>query len=217
MFLRPTITRFHRGSLGTYDLIHTLCIKEDFCHFQTRQKDISNRPNQSQFLDRTLRNIAILWRSIPLLEEYMHATDVLDRHDHKVTVNVFTFQRSKQDAWSICRFGDIPIEPNSRFKYIVKIQFTGFNSQLVLLLVTIQRENIIWFQYQTDVENPDPPEIWNITQPGLADEILSSPSTGKVYLIYRSWPQRIDEYGFSDGLHIRSIALNISKLSFRDY
>ena len=110
----------------------------------------------------------------------MHATDVWIDMINKVTVNVFTFQRSKQDAWSICRFGDIPIEPNSRFKYIVKIQFTGFNSQLVLLLVTIQRENIIWFQYQTDVENPDPPEIWNITQPGLADEILSSPSTGKV-------------------------------------
>ena len=123
-------------------------------------------------------------------------------------VNVFTFRRrhSTQEAWSIHRFGKITIDLK-HFESIKQMQFTPFNNQLVILYVNIHNENNIWFQYQTDGENSDP-EIWRlpITLPELAIWMHSSPSTGKVYLLYR-YPHRIEEYGFSDGLHIRSISL----------
>ena len=134
-------------------------------------------------------------------------------------VKVSTFQRcqNEREAWSICRLGNRLIDPGSITR-IVQMQFTPSNNQLVILFRNITHiENSIWFQYQTDAENPDPPEIWNITQPRLADWMHSSPSTGKVYLVYLTWPRRIDEYGSSDGLHIRSISLDIFKLSLYDY
>ena len=136
----------------------------------------------------------------------------LKNHNCSRIVKVFSFQRrqSKQESWSIRRIGTIPIDRNT-LTYIVQMQFTDFNSQLVLLSITINYENIIWFQYQTDAQNPEP-EIWRINQSICADWMHSSPSTGKVYLAYLRF-QKIDEYGFSDGLHIRTISFNFFKKS----
>ena len=141
----------------------------------------------------------------------------LQRHKSNGVVKVSTLQRrqSEREAWSIRRLGNILIDPDSLTR-IDQMQFTPFNNQLAILyLNNIRFGKCIWFQYQTDAENPDPPEIWNTT--GYADWMHSSPSTGKVYLIYLTWPERIDEYGFSDGLHIRSISLDIFRLFALDF
>ena len=134
----------------------------------------------------------------------------------RIVVEVYTYQRRRQEqeSWSISRINEISIDPNS-FNHLMRMQFTDFNNQLVLLFETNNRKNIIWFQYQTDAQNPDP-EIWHINHPTWADRMHSSPSTGRVYLGYFHH-QRIEEYGFSDGLHIRSISLDIFKVSVNVY
>ena len=138
-------------------------------------------------------------------------------------ISVFEFRRIsrpwKQEVWSYLRLPLIVFFMID-FKRIKQMQCTEFNNELVLLIETTNANvDCIYFQRQTDGVRQNPMRRWNIPQ--SVHKFYASPSTGKFYTTFwNANSQMISEYGYTDGLFLRSVSLlNIDRrlLDCRSY